>query len=85
MRAQAAPPEALARPETARFDTTVTETDRSSAHQRAAADPFVAALAHYVEALHRRYPDGPNELRRAGLDSRAKVSQMVTLPKDPAA
>lgn len=50
-----------------------------------AADPFVAALARYVEALHRRYPDGPEELRHAGLDSRAKVSQMITLPKDPAA
>ena len=23
-------------------------------------DPLVAALARYVEALHRRYPDGPD-------------------------
>ena len=26
-------------------------------------DPLVAALARYVEALHRRYPDGPDQLR----------------------
>jgi len=48
-------------------------------------DPLVAALARYVEALHRRYPDGPEQLRREGLDARAKVSQMVTIAKDPAA
>jgi hypothetical protein len=48
-------------------------------------DPLIRALARYVEALHRRYPDGPDELRRAGLDTRAKVSPMVTRPKDPAA
>ena len=47
-------------------------------------DPLVAALARYVEALHRRYPDGPEQLRREGLDARAKVSPMITPPKDPA-
>jgi hypothetical protein len=51
-------------------------------------DPLVAALARYVEALHRRYPDGPNQMRRERLavapDS-AKVSAMVTFEKDPAA
>ena len=26
-------------------------------------DPLVAALARYIEALHRRYPDGPDQLR----------------------
>jgi hypothetical protein len=26
-------------------------------------DPLVAALARYVEALHRRYPGGPEQLR----------------------
>lgn len=26
-------------------------------------DPLVAALARYVEALHRRYPDGPDQFR----------------------
>ena len=48
-------------------------------------DPLVAALARYVEALHRRYPDGPDELRREGLDASAKVSEMVMIQKDPAA
>ncbi len=48
-------------------------------------DPLVAALARYVEALHRRYPEGPDELRREGLDARANVSEMVTVEKDPAA
>lgn len=48
-------------------------------------DPLILALARYVEALHRRYPDGPSELRREGLDARAKVSRMVRIRKDPAA
>ena len=48
-------------------------------------DPLVAALARYVEALHRRYPDGPDQMRREGLDGRAKVSRMSRLDKDPAA
>ncbi len=48
-------------------------------------DPLVAALARYVEALHRRYPDGPDQLRREGLDARAKVSDMVMIKKNPAA
>jgi len=48
-------------------------------------DLLVRALARYVEALDRRYPTGPDELRRARLDSRAKVSRMVRLPRDPAA
>ena len=48
-------------------------------------DPLVRALARYVEALHRRYPYGPEQLRRGGLDGRAKVSRMVRIRKDPAA
>ena len=48
-------------------------------------DPLIAALARYVEALHRRYPDGPDQMRREGLDARAKVSEMVRIQKDPAA
>ena len=48
-------------------------------------DPLVAALARYVEALDRRYPDGPEQMRRDGLDGRAKVSGMVKRSKDPAA
>jgi hypothetical protein len=48
-------------------------------------DPLVAALARYVEALNRRYPDGPVQMRREGLDARAKVSGMARIEKDPAA
>ena len=48
-------------------------------------DPLIAALARYVEALHRRYPEGPEQMRREGLDARAKVSQMARIQKDPAA
>jgi hypothetical protein len=57
----------------------------SSASPTTQTDPLIRALARYVEALHRRYPEGPDEIRRTGLDARAKVSPMVTLPKDPAA
>jgi hypothetical protein len=49
------------------------------------ADPLIAALARYLEALHRRYPDGPEELRRQGLDGRATITQMSDHRKDPAA
>ena len=48
-------------------------------------DPLVVALARYVEALHRRYPEGPEQLRRERLDGSAKVSAMVRCEKDPAA
>ncbi len=48
-------------------------------------DPLVAALARYVEALHRRYPDGPDKLRRERLDGSAKVAGMARMQKDPAA
>jgi hypothetical protein len=48
-------------------------------------DLLIAALARYVEALHRRYPEGPSKLRQEGLDARAKVSQMGTPKKDSAA
>jgi hypothetical protein len=48
-------------------------------------DPLVAALARYVEALHRRYPDGPDQMRRERRDGRAKVSLMAISRKDPAA
>jgi hypothetical protein len=48
-------------------------------------DPLVAALVRYVEALHRRYPNGPDQMRREGLDGRAKVSGMARIEKDSAA
>jgi hypothetical protein len=40
-------------------------------------DALVRALARYVEALDRRYPGGPDQLR-AELDASAKVSVMPT-------
>ena len=48
-------------------------------------DPLVAALARYVEALHRRYPDGPDQMRREGLDGRANITGMAASQKDTAA
>ena len=48
-------------------------------------DPLIAALARYVEALHRRYPEGPDQMRRERLDGRAKVSVMASSRRDPAA
>ena len=57
----------------------------SSGSASTQSDPLIPALARYVEALHRRYPEGPDELRREGLDGRAKVSEMVTIQKVTAA
>jgi hypothetical protein len=39
-------------------------------------DPLIAALARYVEALHARYPDGPEQMRREVLDGRANMRRM---------
>ena len=39
----------------------------------------MAALARYVEALHRRYPEGPEQMRRerlAAVPNRANVVVM---------
>jgi hypothetical protein len=41
-----------------------------------ARDPLVAALARYVEALHARYPGGPDQMHRESLDSRANMPRM---------
>jgi hypothetical protein len=49
------------------------------------ADPLIAALTRYVEALHRRYPGGPEQMRREGLDGRAIITRMSKRRKDPAA
>ena len=43
---------------------------------RTESDPLIAALARYVEALHRRYPEGPEQMRREGLDGRANITGM---------
>ena len=48
-------------------------------------DLFITALARYVEALHRRYPDGPEQMRREGLDGRANITPMSDRRKGPAA
>jgi hypothetical protein len=40
------------------------------------ADPLVAALARYVEVLHARYPDGPDQMRRESLDDRGNMPRM---------
>ena len=52
---------------------------------RTESDPLVAALARYVEALHRRYPEGPEQMRRDGLDGRANITGMHSPKKDTAA
>jgi hypothetical protein len=41
-----------------------------------ARDPLIAALARYVEALHARYPDGPDQMRGEALDARANMRRM---------
>jgi hypothetical protein len=48
-------------------------------------DPLIRALARYVEALDQRYPDGPEQLRREGLDGRATMRPMRIVGRDPAA
>ena len=49
------------------------------------ADPLVRALVRYVEALHHRYPDGPEQMRRERLDGRATMPPMRLVTRDPAA
>ena len=48
-------------------------------------DPLIAALARYVEALHRRYPEGPEQMRREGLDGRANMAGMDSPKRSTAA
>jgi hypothetical protein len=50
-----------------------------------ASDPLIAALARYVEALQRRYPEGPEQMRREGLDGRANITGMSDRRKGTAA
>jgi hypothetical protein len=54
-------------------------------HGPGGTDRLVVALARYVEALHRRYPDGPDQMRQEGLDGRAKITGMHPPKKDTAA
>jgi homoserine kinase len=39
-------------------------------------DSLVLALVRYVEALHQRYPDGPDQMRKESLDARANMPRM---------
>ena len=48
-------------------------------------DPLVRALARYVEALDRRYPDGSAQMRREALDGRANMPRMRKSTKGRAA
>ncbi len=74
-------------------DVSATQATRPAPHGRQpwpaegtpSADPLIAALARYVEALHRRYPDGPEQMRREGLDGRANITGMHPPKKDTAA
>jgi hypothetical protein len=39
-------------------------------------DLLVLALARYVEALHARYPGGPDQMRQENLDARGNIPRM---------
>jgi hypothetical protein len=42
-------------------------------------DPLVAALARYVEALHRSYPGGPDHMRRERLAAAPNSAKVVAM------
>jgi len=42
-------------------------------------DPLVAALARYVEALNRRYPEGPDQMRRERLAAARNRANVVVM------
>ena len=46
-------------------------------------DPLVAALARYVEALHRRYPEGPEQLRREPLAVAPDSAKVIAMKRKP--
>jgi hypothetical protein len=39
-------------------------------------DQLTLDLARFVQALHARYPDGPDQMRREALDARANMPRM---------
>ena len=57
----------------------------SSGSASTQSDPLIPALARYVEALHRRYPEGPDQMRRESLDGRATITEMSDRRKGTAA
>jgi hypothetical protein len=42
-------------------------------------DPLVVALARYVEAIHRQYPEGPEQLRRERLAAARNRANVVVM------
>jgi hypothetical protein len=59
--------------------------DAGSAVTSGKSDPLIVALIRYVEALDRRYPDGPDQMRREALDRRANMPEMSSRRKRSAA
>jgi hypothetical protein len=51
----------------------------AQAHPHVERDPLVAALARYVEALHRRYPDGPDQMRQERLAAAPNSANVVAM------
>ena len=49
------------------------------AHPHVERDPLVAALARYVEALNRRYPDGPHQMRRERLPAAPNSAKVLAM------
>jgi hypothetical protein len=41
-------------------------------------DQLVLVLARFVQALHDRYPEGPDQMHREALDARANIRRMRT-------
>lgn len=58
---------------------------RDSKSPSGAADPFISALARFVEALDRRYPEGPVALRDEGLARRGNMPVVIDPKRPPAA
>jgi hypothetical protein len=58
---------------------------RTAARDSEPRDPLTLALVRYVEALHRRYPEGPAQMRREALDGRANITGMHSPKKGTAA
>lgn len=42
-------------------------------------DPLLAALARYVEALHRRYREGPDQMRRERLAAAPDSANVIAM------
>jgi len=58
---------------------------RPDPHPARQADPLVAALVRYVEALDACYPDGPEQMRRERLDARGNIARTCKVRRGTAA